>query len=52
MYFALAKLIRRFEFELFDVAKERDIDHHRDWFLGEPRDDTMGVGMRVVREKR
>ncbi|KAF2121054.1 cytochrome P450 [Lophiotrema nucula] len=48
MYLTLAKLIRRFEFELFDVVKERDIDHHRDCFLGEPRDDTKGVRIRVV----
>jgi cytochrome P450 len=48
MYLMLAKLIRRFDFELFDVVRERDIDHHRDCFLGEPRDDTKGVRFRVM----
>ncbi|KAF2871390.1 cytochrome P450 [Massariosphaeria phaeospora] len=52
MYFALAKMIRRFDFELYGVVKERDIDYHRDCFLGEPRDDTMGVRMRVISEDR
>jgi hypothetical protein len=52
MYFAIAKLIRRFNFELFDVVRERDIEHYRDYFVGEPRDDTMGVRMKVVGEER
>ncbi|KAF2733668.1 cytochrome P450 [Polyplosphaeria fusca] len=50
MYITLAKLVRRFDFELFDVVKERDIDHHRDCFLGEPRDDTKGVRVKVIKE--
>lgn len=50
MYLCLAKLVRRFECELFDVVRERDIDHHRDCFLGEPRDDTKGVRMRVLKD--
>ncbi|KAK6207679.1 cytochrome P450 [Colletotrichum tabaci] len=48
MYIALAKILRRFELELFDVVRERDIDHHRDCFLGEPRDDTKGVRVKVL----
>ena len=51
MYHEIARLIRRFDLELHDVVKERDIDHHRDCFLGEPRDDTQGVRVRVVREE-
>jgi cytochrome P450 len=48
MYLTLAKVLQRFDFELFNVVRERDIDHHRDCFLGEPRDDTKGVRFRVV----
>ncbi|KAF2180108.1 cytochrome P450 [Zopfia rhizophila CBS 207.26] len=52
MYLSLAKLFRRFDFELYDVVRERDIDHHRDCFLGEPRDDTKGVRVKVIGEMR
>ena len=48
MYLMLTKLLRRFGFELFNVVRERAIDHHRDCFLGEPRDDTKGVRFRIV----
>ncbi|KAF2467747.1 cytochrome P450 [Lindgomyces ingoldianus] len=51
MYLTLAKLIRRFDFELYDVVRERDIDNYRDCFLGEPRDDSLGVRMKVVAEE-
>ncbi|KAK1856234.1 cytochrome P450 [Colletotrichum chrysophilum] len=48
MYIALAKLFRRFDLELYGVVRERDIDHHRDCFLGEPRDDTKGVRVKIL----
>lgn len=48
MYIALATLLRRFDFELYEVVRERDINHHRDCFLGEPRDDTKGVRVKVL----
>lgn len=48
MYIGLAKLLRRFDLELYDVLRERDIAHHRDCFLGEPRDDTKGVRVKVL----
>ncbi|KAK7697488.1 hypothetical protein SLS64_013500 [Diaporthe eres] len=48
MYIALAMLLRRVDLELYDVVRERDIDHHRDCFLGEPRDDTKGVRVKVL----
>lgn len=51
MYLCLAKLVRRFECELFDVVRERDIDHYRDCFLGEPRDDSNGVRLRVITDR-
>ncbi|KAF3804593.1 Trichodiene oxygenase [Colletotrichum gloeosporioides] len=48
MYIALAKLFRRFDLELYGVVRERDIDHHRDCFLGEPTDDTKGVRVKIL----
>ncbi|KAK2758476.1 cytochrome P450 [Colletotrichum kahawae] len=48
MYIALAKLFRRFDLKLYGVVRERDIDHHRDCFLGEPRDDTKGVRVKIL----
>lgn len=48
MYILLAKLLRRFDLELYDVVRERDVDHYRDCFLGEPRDDTKGVRVKVL----
>jgi hypothetical protein len=47
LYLGLAALIPRFEFELFDVVKERDIDYVGDFFLGEVRSDTHGVKVKV-----
>lgn len=46
MYIAIAMIMRRFDLELYDVVRERDVNHYRDCFLGEPRDDSRGV--RVV----
>ncbi|KAK5135452.1 hypothetical protein LTR08_005240 [Meristemomyces frigidus] len=43
MYFAIATLITAFDFELFDVVRERDIDYTSDCFLGEARADSPGV---------
>ena len=34
LYLVLATLVSRFDFELFDVVKERDIDYAGDFFLG------------------
>jgi hypothetical protein len=47
MYIALAKLLRRFDLVLYDVVWERDMANYRDCFLGEPRDDTKGVRVKV-----
>lgn len=51
MYVCLAKLVRRFDCILYDVVRERDIDHSRDCFLGEPRDDTKGVRLQVKKDR-
>ena len=50
LHLTIATLFRRFELELFDTYRERDIDNVRDFFLGEPHPDTRGVRVRVLRE--
>jgi hypothetical protein len=50
MMYCLDKLVRRFECQLYDVVRERDIDVHRDCFLGEPRKDTKRVRLLVMKD--
>jgi hypothetical protein len=50
MMYCLGKLVRRFECQLYDVVRERDIDVHRDCFLGEPSKDTKGVRLLVTKD--
>jgi cytochrome P450 len=45
LYLILGTLFKRFEFDLFETTKERDIDIVRDCFIGEPS--TQSQGMRV-----
>ncbi|TAQ88584.1 hypothetical protein B7494_g3093 [Chlorociboria aeruginascens] len=42
IHMALVVLFRRFEFELFDTVKERDIDVVRDCFMGEATPNSLG----------
>ena len=51
MYLAIATIILRFDFELYDVVKERDIDYAADCFLGEVRADSPGVRVKVRERK-
>jgi hypothetical protein len=48
----LTTLLRRFEFQLYDTTKERDIDLVRDCFIGEPHPDSIGVRVKVVGLRR
>ncbi|KAF4636353.1 hypothetical protein G7Y89_g1725 [Cudoniella acicularis] len=48
MYFVLAMMIRRFNLELFETKKERDIDVVRDCAIGKPSKETLGVRVKVV----
>ena len=50
IYLTLATSFRRFEFELFNTARERDIDACRDCLLGELKPESAGVRVRVLRE--
>ncbi|EMC92456.1 hypothetical protein BAUCODRAFT_78040 [Baudoinia panamericana UAMH 10762] len=48
---ALTVVFRRFQLELVDTVRERDVDHSRTWFIGEPRADSLGIRVRVVKAK-
>ena len=47
MYIAIATLTTAFDFELFDVVRERDIHYTSDCFLGETRADSTGVRVKI-----
>jgi cytochrome P450 len=48
IYLASAALLRRFNMELFDTFRERDIDVCRDCFVGLPRKDSQGVRVKIL----
>lgn len=41
-------VLRRFDFELHDVVKERDIDVVRDCFVGLASPESRGIRFRVL----
>lgn len=44
----IACLFRRFDLELYDTIRERDIDMKSDFFIGEPSLESLGVRVRAV----
>ncbi|KAF1817444.1 cytochrome P450 [Eremomyces bilateralis CBS 781.70] len=46
----LAVVFRRFELELYETIRERDVDNQRDCFLGESMPDSPGIRVRVLKE--
>ena len=50
IYLAIAMVFRRFDVQLYDTIKERDVDVHRDCFLGEADPTSLGVRIQVVGE--
>lgn len=48
MYLGLATMLRRFELELFDTVRERDVDVVRDCFVGMPMPEAKGVRVKVL----
>jgi len=48
MYIALAAIITRFEFELYDTIHERDVKFVSDCFIGMPDKSCKGIRMRVI----
>ena len=47
LYLMLGAVFNRFELELYDTNKERDIDSTRDYFIGEPSKHSQGVRVKV-----
>ncbi|KAL8737566.1 MAG: hypothetical protein Q9181_001544 [Wetmoreana brouardii] len=50
IYHVLAALFRRFDLELVDTIRERDVDIARDQFVSKPHPKSKGVTVRVVTE--
>jgi hypothetical protein len=48
MYITLSTLICRFDLELFETYRERDVNHVRDCFLGESDRASPGIRVKVV----
>lgn len=52
IYHVLSALFRRFELELVDTIRERDVDIARDQFVSKPTKETKGVCVRVIGEAK
>ncbi|KAH8700030.1 putative flavonoid 3-hydroxylase [Phaeosphaeriaceae sp. PMI808] len=52
LYLILGTLFDKFDFDLFETTKERDIDIARDCFIGEPCTQSKGVRVKVRLNKR
>ena len=50
IYHVLSALFRRFDLELVDTIRERDVDIARDKFVSKPAKESKGVCVRVVGE--
>ena len=51
LYLRLAAVFRRFELELVEVVRKRDVDTVRDCFVGMPSPEGKGVRVKIVRER-
>ncbi|PCG98198.1 hypothetical protein PENOC_064490 [Penicillium occitanis (nom. inval.)] len=50
LFLTLARLLTRFDLDLYDVIRERDIDVSGDCFNGIVRDDSPGIRLKLVRD--
>lgn len=48
MSIVLSVLFRRFEFELYETSRERDIDLSRDCFVGKSMKESPGMRVKIV----
>ena len=48
LYIAITTLLRRFDFQLYETVRERDVNFARDCFIGETHPDSSGVRMKIV----
>lgn len=51
LYIFIACLFQRFELQLYDTIRERDIDTARDFFIAETSPESPGVRAKVVKAK-
>lgn len=51
IYLSMAYVFRRFDLELYETTRERDIDHVRDCFIGEVSPSSKGVRVRFTSPK-
>ena len=51
LYMTIACVFSRFELELWDVVRDRDITVAADFFLSEVRADSKGIRMKVLSER-
>lgn len=47
LFLILASVFRRFDFDVSEVSRERDIDSTRDYILGAPSPDSPGILVKV-----
>lgn len=48
LYLVVATVFRRFDMELYDTIRERDIDVVRDCFIGEVSPESRGVWVKAT----
>ncbi|CAD6568443.1 MAG: hypothetical protein ASARMPRED_001717 [Alectoria sarmentosa] len=48
LYIVIACLFRRFDLQLHDTTRERDIDYSRDCFIGESSPESIGVRVKAA----
>lgn len=48
MYTSLATILCRFDLQLFETYRERDVDYSRDYFLREADPSSPGIRVKVV----
>jgi cytochrome P450 len=51
LYLVIATLLRRYNFQLYDTQRERDIDSVRDCFVGEPYPHSLGIRVEVLSKR-
>lgn len=52
LYIVIASVFRRFDMELYDTVRERDVDAVRDCFIGETSPESRGVRVKIVEAYR
>jgi len=49
LYIVIACVFRRFDLELYDTIRERDVDVVRDYFIGEVSPETCGIRVKACK---